>query len=61
MFDSGIIHQNFYSYTPDHNVIELKNHHLFVITRTLLIDMNAPKYLWGMQFLLFSTWLTICF
>jgi Integrase core domain/GAG-pre-integrase domain len=44
----GIRSQTCYSYTPQQNgVTERKNRHILEVTRSLLIGMNVPKYLWS--------------
>ena len=46
--DHGIIHQTTCSGTPPQNgVAERKNRHLLEVARSLMFQMNVPKYLWS--------------
>jgi len=43
-----IQHQTTCPYTPEQNgVAEQKNMHLLEVTRSMMISMKVPKYLWG--------------
>ena len=45
---NGIIHQTSCAHTPQQNgVAERKNRHLLDVARTIMIQMNVPKYLWS--------------
>jgi hypothetical protein len=49
----GIQHQTMCSYTPEQNgVAERKNKHLLEVTRSMMISMNVPLYLWGQTVLI---------
>jgi hypothetical protein len=44
----GIIYQTTCPRTPSQNgVVERKNHHLLEVARSLMFQMNVPKYLWS--------------
>jgi transposase InsO family protein len=44
----GIIHQTTCPNTPPQNgVAERKNRHLLEVARSLMFQMNVPKYLWS--------------
>lgn len=46
--DQGIIHQTTCPGTPPQNgVAERKNRHLLEVARSLMFQMNVPKYLWS--------------
>nr|ABA94321.1 retrotransposon protein, putative, unclassified [Oryza sativa Japonica Group] len=46
--DEGIIHQTTCPGTPPQNgVAERKNRHLLEVARSLMFQMNVPKYLWS--------------
>jgi transposase InsO family protein len=46
--DQGIIHQTTCPGTPSQNgVAERKNRHLLEVARSLMFQMNVPKYLWS--------------
>jgi transposase InsO family protein len=52
-----IQHQTICPYTPKQNgVAERKNRHLLEVTRSMMMSMNVPKYLWG-QAVLTATYL----
>ena len=47
----GIIYQTNCAHTPQrHGVAERKNHHLLVITPTIMIYVHAPKHFWVMHY-----------
>lgn len=47
VLDQGIIHQTTCPGTPPQNgVAERKNRHLLEVARSLMFQMNVPKYLW---------------
>jgi Integrase core domain/GAG-pre-integrase domain len=53
----GIQYQTTCPYTPEQNeVAERKNRHLLEVTRSMMMSMNVPKYLWG-QAVLTATYL----
>jgi transposase InsO family protein len=44
----GIQYQTTYPYTPEQNgIAERKNKHILEVTRSMMISMNVPQYLWG--------------
>ena len=46
--DQGIIHQTTCPGTPPQNgVAEKKNRHLLKVAKSLMFQMNVPKYLWS--------------
>jgi hypothetical protein len=46
--DQGIIHQTTCPSTlPQNSVAERKNRHLLEVARSLMFQMNVPKYLWS--------------
>ncbi|WVZ55981.1 hypothetical protein U9M48_006573 [Paspalum notatum var. saurae] len=46
--DNGIIHQTTCPNTPPQNgVAERKNRHLLEVARSMMFQMNVPKYLWS--------------
>ena len=48
LLNHGIIHQTTYPNTPPQNgVAERKNRHLLEVSRSLMFQMNVPKYLWS--------------
>ncbi len=48
VLDHGIIHQTTCSGVPHQNgVAERKNQHLLEVARSLMFQMNVPKYMWS--------------
>jgi hypothetical protein len=46
--EHGIILQTTCPNTPPQNVVaERKNHHLLEVARSIMFQMNVPKYLWS--------------
>ena len=46
--EHGIIHQTTCANTlPQNGVAERKNRHLFEVARSIMFQMNVPKYLWS--------------
>jgi hypothetical protein len=56
----GIIHQTTCRGTPPQNgVTERKNRHLLEVARSLMFQMNVPKYLWS-EAMMTATYLINC-
>lgn len=55
-----MIHQTTCSCTPPYNCIaERKNNHVLEVARSLMFQMNVPKYLWR-EVMMISAYLINC-